>query len=148
MESVHICKFLYCSQYLCINSQFILIDICTDCQNTSNKRLLNCIYQKRDIIRCPNQQKPAVIFDFKKRFGVLLLLSHSTPTKISATAARKISQDAKKNPQASSAELQASLQTSGVSVSRCTIRRYLNQKWAAKCRVARKKLTLYWANTT
>ncbi len=46
------------------------------------------------------------------------------PTKISATTARKIVWDAKKNPQITSAEVQDSLEKSGVAVSRCTIKRH------------------------
>ena len=52
------------------------------------------------------------------------------PTKTSATTARKIVGDAKKNPQMTSAEMQDSLEKSGVDVSRCTIRRHLKKKRA------------------
>lgn len=51
------------------------------------------------------------------------------PTKISASTARKIVRDAKKNPQVTSAEVQASRQESGATVSRSTIRRHLNKNW-------------------
>ncbi|KAG9336831.1 hypothetical protein JZ751_003179 [Albula glossodonta] len=60
------------------------------------------------------------------------------PTKISATTARKIVRDAKKNPQITSAEKQDSLKTSCVAVSRCTIRRHL-KKNGLHGRVARRK---------
>ena len=49
------------------------------------------------------------------------------PTKISATTARKIVWDTKKNPQITSVEIQHYLKTCRVVVSRCTIRRNLNK---------------------
>ncbi|CAJ0940981.1 unnamed protein product [Ranitomeya imitator] len=49
------------------------------------------------------------------------------PTKMSFTTAREIVWDSKKNPQITSAEIQDFLKTSGVAVSRCTIRRHLKK---------------------
>ncbi len=49
------------------------------------------------------------------------------PRKISATAARRIVQDTKKNPHVTSTEIQAALEKYGVVVSRTTIRWYLNK---------------------
>ncbi|KAI4876240.1 hypothetical protein NFI96_001157 [Prochilodus magdalenae] len=60
------------------------------------------------------------------------------PIKVSAKTARKVVLDAKKNPQIKSAEIQDSLKTSGVAVSRCTIRRHL-KKNGLHGRVARRK---------
>ncbi|CAJ0918915.1 unnamed protein product [Ranitomeya imitator] len=54
---------------------------------------------------------------------------------MSSTTARKIVQNAKRNPQITSAAIQDSLKTSGVAVSRCTIRRHLKLHG----RVARRK---------
>lgn len=69
------------------------------------------------------------------------------PTKISATTARKIVRDVKKNPQTTSGDLQASLQKSGVAVSRSTIRRHL-KKTGLHGRIARRKPLLRQCHKT
>ena len=79
-----------------------------------------------------------VINKWKIRGSVKTKPPSGRPTKISATTARKIVRDAKKNPQITSAEIQDSLKTSGVAVSRCTIRRHL-KKNGLHSRVARRK---------
>ncbi|KAA8584158.1 hypothetical protein FQN60_007943 [Etheostoma spectabile] len=60
------------------------------------------------------------------------------PRKISTKTARRIVQDAKKNPQVTSGEIQAALEKDGVVVARSTIRQYLNKN-ELHGRVARKK---------
>lgn len=86
----------------------------------------------------PVSSVQTVINKWKIRGSVKTKPRSGRPTKISATTARKIVRDAKKNPQITSAEIQDSLKTSGVAVSRCTIRRHL-QKNGLHGRVARRK---------
>lgn len=86
----------------------------------------------------PISSVQTLIKKWKLRGSVETKPRSGRPTKISATAARKIARDAKKNPQITSAEIQESLKKTGVAVSRCTIRRHLNKN-GLHGRVARRK---------
>lgn len=89
-------------------------------------------------LRMPISSVQTLIKKWKMRESVETKSRSGRPTKISATTARKIVWDAKKNPQITSAEIQDSLKKSGVVVSRCTIRRHL-KKNGLHGRVARRK---------
>ena len=86
----------------------------------------------------PVSSVQTVIIKWKIRGCVKTKSRSGRPTRISATTARKIVRDAKKNPQITSSEIQDSLKTSSVAVSRCTIRRHL-KKNGPYGRVARRK---------
>lgn len=85
-----------------------------------------------------------LIKKWKMRGSVETKQRSGRPTKISATTARKIVRDAKKNPQIASGEIQGSLRTCGVAVSRCTIRRHLKMG----CMVELPEESHYYANAT
>lgn len=89
-------------------------------------------------LRMPISSVQTLIKKWKMRGSVETKPRSGRPTKISATTARKIVRDAKKNPQITSGEIQDSLKTCGVAVSRCTIRRHL-KKDGLHGRVARRK---------
>ena len=74
-------------------------------------------------LRMPINSVQTLIKKWKMRGSVETKPRSGRPTKISATTTRKIVRDAKKNPQIISGEIQDSLKTCGVAVSRCTIRR-------------------------
>ena len=86
----------------------------------------------------PISSVQTLIKKWKMRGSVETKPRSGRPTKISATTARKIVRDAKKNPQITSGEIQDSRKTCGVAVSRYTIRRYL-KKDGLHGRVARRK---------
>ncbi len=78
-------------------------------------------------LRMPISRVQTLIKTWKKRGSADTKPRSGTPTKISATTARKIVRDAKKNPQIISADIPASLQKRGVAVSRCTMKRHLKK---------------------
>lgn len=78
-------------------------------------------------LRMPISSVQTLIKKWKMRDSVETKSRSGRPTKVSATTARKIVRDAKKNPQITSAKIQDSLKKSGVVVSRCTIRRHLKK---------------------